>query len=120
MGLDDFGTGYTSLEHLQRFHVDRMKIPAKFIRDLGRVRERSAIVRAKFGLARELGIAVVAEAVETRAALDYSDPFGDGYRDRTARMLCVRGEQRVHDAPVARRPRVDGEQRRTAHAALRF
>jgi diguanylate cyclase (GGDEF)-like protein/PAS domain S-box-containing protein len=69
LAIDDFGTGYSSLDYLRRFPVDRIKIAQNFIIDLGVTPGNAVIVRAAIGLARELGIAVLAEGVETEAQL---------------------------------------------------
>ncbi|MBH0238609.1 bifunctional diguanylate cyclase/phosphodiesterase [Methylobrevis albus] len=63
--MDDFGTGYSSLSNLQSFPFDKIKIDRSFIAAMDRDRSARAIVRAIAGLGRSLGIAVVAEGVET-------------------------------------------------------
>lgn len=63
--IDDFGTGSSSLSYLNRFHVDSLKIDRSFINRVGVPGEKAAIVQAMITLARNLGIRVIAEGVET-------------------------------------------------------
>jgi diguanylate cyclase (GGDEF)-like protein/PAS domain S-box-containing protein len=65
IGIDDFGTGYSSLLYLRSFPVDRIKIAQEFVKGIGVEPNDTAIVKAAIGLARELGIGILAEGVET-------------------------------------------------------
>lgn len=65
ISIDDFGMGYSSLDYLRCFPVDRVKIAQNFIADLEQGQGDRAIVRAALGLARELGLGVIAEGIET-------------------------------------------------------
>ncbi|WP_052402064.1 putative bifunctional diguanylate cyclase/phosphodiesterase [Muricoccus aerilatus] len=66
IALDDFGTGYSSLATLQAFPFDKIKVDRRFVAGLGGgSAQDTTIVRAVLGLARGLGVPVVAEGVET-------------------------------------------------------
>ncbi len=67
IALDDFGTGYSSLSYLQRFPFDTVKIDGSFIRNLEGSQVSIAIVRAVTELCGALGMATIAEGVETEA-----------------------------------------------------
>jgi len=65
VALDDFGTGYSSLGYLRSFPFDRVKIDQSFVRGASDDAVGQAIVRAIASLGQSLGMATVAEGVET-------------------------------------------------------
>jgi EAL domain-containing protein (putative c-di-GMP-specific phosphodiesterase class I) len=74
--MDDFGTGYSSLSYLRRFPFNRIKIDQSFVRELGTRDDCIAIVRAVVTLARDLGMAVTAEGVETQQQVEMLERAG--------------------------------------------
>jgi EAL domain-containing protein (putative c-di-GMP-specific phosphodiesterase class I) len=76
--MDDFGTGYSSLSYLHRFQIDTLKIDRSFISAMGDRGENSEIVRTIVTLARNLGIDVIAEGVETAEQLAQLSALGCG------------------------------------------
>ena len=76
IAVDDFGTGYTSLAYLTSLPLDAIKIDRGLIADIvGGERDR-IVVKAMIHLARELGLAVVVEGVETTGQLDLLADWG--------------------------------------------
>lgn len=71
LSLDDFGTGWSSLSYLRRFPLDRIKIDRSFMRDIASDPAAEAVVRSILNLGTNLGLACVAEGVETRQQLEY-------------------------------------------------
>jgi EAL domain-containing protein (putative c-di-GMP-specific phosphodiesterase class I) len=64
ISIDDFGTGYSSLSYLHLFPVDSLKIDRSFVSSMQSLDKQKRIVETIVLLARNLGIAVIAEGVE--------------------------------------------------------
>ncbi|MBL8860796.1 MAG: EAL domain-containing protein [Planctomycetes bacterium] len=71
MSIDDFGTGYSSLSYVKRFPVDALKIDQSFVRDMTASPTGSAITTSIVLMGKSLGLAVVAEGVETRSQVEF-------------------------------------------------
>ncbi len=79
--LDDFGTGYSSMSYLRHFPIDTLKIDRIFVRDIASKKAGNApLVDAIIAMAKSLGLATVAEGVETDAQWQY-------LRDRDATQV---------------------------------
>ena len=68
--LDDFGAGHAALGQLKQLDVDTLKIDCAFVMRVAQDERDAAIVQSLVDLGRRLGLRVVAEGVETRAAWD--------------------------------------------------
>jgi diguanylate cyclase (GGDEF)-like protein/PAS domain S-box-containing protein len=68
--IDDFGVGYSSMAYLHNLPVDTLKVDRSFVSRMDGHPQQTAIVRAIVALARNLGMDVIAEGVETNAQAD--------------------------------------------------
>ncbi|MES9990876.1 MAG: EAL domain-containing protein [Candidatus Thiodiazotropha sp.] len=76
LSIDDFGTGYSSLAHLQRMPLDELKIDKTFIDDIPHKRADMEITSTIIAMAKNLGLIVLAEGVETDAQYEFLQQQG--------------------------------------------
>ncbi|GAA0515793.1 bifunctional diguanylate cyclase/phosphodiesterase [Paractinoplanes deccanensis] len=76
LSVDDFGTGASSLSYLRQWPVHEVKIDDSFVQGMATDTGDLAIVRAVVSLAREFGLTVVAEGVESELTLDLLEEMG--------------------------------------------
>jgi diguanylate cyclase (GGDEF)-like protein/PAS domain S-box-containing protein len=83
IALDDFGTGYSSLDYIRVHGVDILKIDRSFVAGMEDAGRQRVLVGAVVNLARTLGLAVIAEGIETPtqrdALVEAGCRLGQGY-----------------------------------------
>ena len=77
--IDDFGTGFSALAYLKQFELDYLKIDKSFIDKLTDNASDRAVTEAIIGLSHRLGIATIAEGVETHAQRELLEALGCDY-----------------------------------------
>ena len=76
IAIDDFGTGYSSLAYLTTLPIDSIKVDRAMIADIVGGKRDRIVVKAMIGMARELGLKVVVEGVESLAQLQILAEWG--------------------------------------------
>jgi diguanylate cyclase (GGDEF)-like protein len=76
VSIDDFGTGNASIEYLATLPANELKIDRSFITNMLEDKRAEAIVRSTIDLARNLGLTVVAEGIETEAVMEHLATLG--------------------------------------------
>ncbi len=81
--LDDFGTGYSSLGYLNKYPFSKIKVDRSFVSGINQGKKSEAIIRAVSGMGATLGMAIVAEGLETieqvQAVREAGCTLGQGY-----------------------------------------
>lgn len=109
--LDDFGTGSAAIGNIARFRVNRIKIDRSFVTRMDRESSQQAVVAGILALAERLGVATVAEGVETEGeqsvlaqlGCDYIQGFG---LSRPMPLEDTIGWIRAHQEKIAQTPRI--------------
>ncbi len=94
VAMDDFGTGYSSLSHLRQFPFDRIKIDRSFVANAETDQTSLAVLKGVIQIGRDLGVATLAEGVET-----------EGQRELLRTLGCnvIQGYLIGRPAPISRR-----------------
>jgi EAL domain-containing protein (putative c-di-GMP-specific phosphodiesterase class I) len=82
IAIDDFGVGYSSLNYLQSLPLHTLKIDRSFIARIRSLQEKNSIVSCVIVMARELGLEVIAEGVETEVQRKFLE---------NAKCACMQG-----------------------------
>ncbi|NWG87362.1 MAG: EAL domain-containing protein [Hydrogenophilaceae bacterium] len=90
IALDDFGTGYSSLRYISQLDIHKIKIDRTFIHDLTENSQNASIVSAIVAMAKNLGITLLAEGIETREVAEL-----------LARLGCQEGQGYLYDRPLS-------------------
>ena len=74
--MDDFGSGYSSLNMLKDIRIDTLKIDTEFLRASENEERSRTILKTVVALAKELGMPVITEGVETKDHVDFLTQIG--------------------------------------------
>jgi EAL domain-containing protein (putative c-di-GMP-specific phosphodiesterase class I) len=74
--MDDFGTGYSSLFSLKKLPLDQLKFDQSFVRDIDQDSDDTTIVETIITMFNKLGMAVIAEGVETEVQREFLESYG--------------------------------------------
>jgi diguanylate cyclase (GGDEF)-like protein len=128
VSIDDFGTGNASIDYLATLPASELKIDRSFITDMLEDARAEAIVRSTIDLARNLGLTVVAEGIETEAVMEHlaglGAQTGQGYffsrplpAEELAGRLSATFDLAARERQPERRPLPEREPQPQARAA---
>jgi len=119
LAIDDFGTGYSSLSYLRELPIDMLKIDKSFVEGITVSQQRLALTNGIVAIAGTLGIAVVAEGIETaeqcKLLTAMGCQYGQGYllarpmSWQEAQQLLRANQPLTPARHAARRPRREGQ-----------
>ncbi|MBT6110925.1 MAG: EAL domain-containing protein [Rhodospirillales bacterium] len=76
VSMDDFGTGYSSLSFMAKLPLDNLKVDRSFVMHLPEDRDAATLVRTIVTMAQQLGLAVIAEGIETASQEAFLSALG--------------------------------------------
>lgn len=79
ISIDDFGTGFSSLSHLQKLNVDKLKIDRAFVNEISYKNNEASIAKMIVQLSQSLKLDIIAEGVETEEQAELLMSFGCDY-----------------------------------------
>ena len=79
LSCDDFGTGYSSLSSLRKLPFDTLKVDRSFIAHEGKEQRAEIILSSIIAMGRDLGLAVVAEGIESQEQVNRLGELGCDY-----------------------------------------
>lgn len=79
VAIDDFGTGFSGLSYLKTLPVSKLKIDRAFIKELEQSLSDQVITQGIINMAKQVGLEVIAEGVETKEQIALLKQFGCGY-----------------------------------------
>jgi EAL domain-containing protein (putative c-di-GMP-specific phosphodiesterase class I) len=121
LAIDDFGTGYSSLSYLRELPIDVLKIDRSFVEGITVSQQRLALAKGIVAIASTLGIAVIAEGIETgeqcKLVTEMGCEYGQGYL--LARPMSWQdGQQQLRtNRPLIPPPRASTRDRRPGSGA---
>ena len=104
--IDDFGEGYSALNYLRRLPIHGLKLSQLFVEGVPHIKSDVAVCQAVAGIARSLGLGLVAEGIETEEQraflLDLGVPVGQGFLFAEGLMPDEFAKQLEHPSRFAR------------------